>query len=79
MEHRKKGNSVHIILVSDRLTTAKSINLSWRHLIIGVTGFVVLVIGMSSLFSYVTVRHAAEIRMPFLQNMLRSLNAAESA
>ncbi len=69
---------MHIILVSDRLTTAKSINLSWRHLIIGVTGFVVLVIGMSSLFSYVTVRHAAEIRMPFLQNMLRSLNAAES-
>ena len=51
---------MHIILVSDRLTTAKSINLSWRHLIIGVTGFVVLVIGMSSLFSYVTVRHAAE-------------------
>ena len=69
---------MHIILVSDRLATAKSINLSWRHLIIGIAGFVALIIGMSSLFSYVTVRHAAEIRLPFLQNMLRSLNAAES-
>jgi len=69
---------VHIILVSDRLATAKSINLSWRHLVFGIAGFVTLIIGMSSLFSYVTVRHAAEIRLPFLQNMLRSLNAAET-
>lgn len=69
---------MHIILVSDRLATAKSINLSWRHLIFGIAGFVTLIIGMSSLFSYVTVRHAAEIRLPFLQNMLRALNAAET-
>ncbi len=69
---------MHIILVSDRLATAKSINLSWRHLVFGIAGFVTLIIGMSSLFSYVTVRHAAEIRLPFLQNMLRSLNAAET-
>ena len=69
---------MHIILVSDRLATAKSINLGWRHLFIGVTSFVCLVIGTSTLFSYVTVRHAAEIRMPFLQDMLRSLTAAET-
>lgn len=69
---------MHIILVSDRLATAKSINLGWRHLFFGVAGFFALVIGMSSLFSYVTVRHAAEIRLPFLQDMLRSMTAADT-
>ena len=69
---------MHIILVSDRLATAKSINLGWRHLIWGIAGFVGLVIGMSSLFSYVTMRHAAEIRLPFLQDMLRAMTAAET-
>jgi murein DD-endopeptidase MepM/ murein hydrolase activator NlpD len=36
------------------------------------------VLVLSSLFSYVTVRHAAEIRLPFLQDLLRSVNAEES-
>ena len=69
---------MHIILVSDRLATTRSINLGWRHLLLGIVCFICLVIGTSSLFSYVTVRHAAEIRMPFLQDMLRSLSAAET-
>lgn len=69
---------MHIILVSDRLATAKSINLGWRHLMWGFGGFVGLVIGMSTLFSYVTMRHAAEIRLPFLQDMLRAMSAAET-
>ncbi|MDD5175444.1 MAG: M23 family metallopeptidase [Sterolibacterium sp.] len=69
---------MHIILVSDRLATAKSINLGWRHLMWSMAGFVGLVISMSSLFSYVTVRHAAEIRLPFLQDMLRATTAAEN-
>jgi hypothetical protein len=33
---------------------------------------------LSSLFSYVTVRHAAEIRLPFLQDLLRVMNAEET-
>jgi len=69
---------MHIILVSDRLATAKSITLGWRHLMLGMVVFVGLVIGMSSLFSYVTMRHAAEIRLPFLQDMLRTITAAET-
>lgn len=69
---------MHIILVSDKLATAKSISLGWRHLFLGIGSFICLVIGTSTLFSYVTVRHAAEIRMPLLQDMLRSLTAAET-
>jgi murein DD-endopeptidase MepM/ murein hydrolase activator NlpD len=69
---------VHIILVSDRLATARSITLTWRHAALFAGALVGSVVFLSSLFSYVTVRHAAEIRLPFLQDLLRSVNAEEA-
>ena len=69
---------MHIILVSDRLATARSITLTWGHLVLfaGATFGSVLV--LCSLFSYMTVRHAAEVRLPFLQDLLRAVNAEET-
>lgn len=69
---------MHIILVSDRLATAKTITITGRHVALALVGLFALVIGLSSLFSYVTVRHAAEIRLPFLQDLLRIVSAEES-
>ena len=69
---------MHIILVSDRLTTAKTIVLTWRHLAMATATLMCTVIGLSSLFSYVTVRHAADIRLPFLQELLQAANAEEN-
>lgn len=69
---------MHIILVSDRLATARSITLTWRHAVLFVAALFSSVLVLSSLFSYVTVRHAAEIRLPYLQDLLRSLNAEEA-
>ena len=69
---------MHIILVSDRLATAKTITLTWRHLVSVAALFAALVLGLSSLLSYLSVRHAAEIRLPFLQDLLRSVNAEDS-
>jgi len=69
---------LHIILVSDRLATARSITLTWKHLVLFVAAMMASMVMLSSLFSYVTVRHAAELRLPFLQDLLRSMNAAES-
>jgi len=69
---------VHIILVSDRLATARSINITLRHVFVLFVGFGLLVISVSSLFSYVTVRHAADIHLPFLQNILVSSRKEES-
>lgn len=69
---------MHIILVSDRLATARSITLTWRHVLMFMVAMFASVLVLSSLFSYVTVRHAAEIRLPFLQDLLRSVNAEES-
>lgn len=69
---------MHIILVSNRLTTAKTIVLTWRHAAIALAALTFMVVGLSSLFSYVTVRHAAEIRLPFLQSLLQENKAEES-
>ncbi|MDO8933614.1 MAG: M23 family metallopeptidase [Rhodocyclaceae bacterium] len=69
---------MHIILVSDRLATAKTITITARHLLLAMTGLVALVLGLSTLFSYVTVRHAAEIRLPFLQNLVRAVSLEET-
>lgn len=69
---------MHIILVSDHLTTAKTIVLTRRHLAFAVGGFVALVLILSSLFSYMTVRHAADLRLPLLQNIIEAANAEQT-
>jgi murein DD-endopeptidase MepM/ murein hydrolase activator NlpD len=69
---------VHIILVSDRLATARTITITARHVALAMIGFVLLILAVSSLFSYVTMRHAAEIRLPFLQSLLVSVRQQET-
>lgn len=78
LQDKRKGERVHIILVSDRMATARSITLTGRHLILVATGMFVLMLGLSSMFSYLTVRHAAQIRLPFLQELLRSISLEET-
>lgn len=69
---------MHIIVVSDRLATAKTLTLGYRHLAGLAAAFVGLVLVVSSLFSYMTVRHAAEIRLPFLKDFVNSVNAEQA-
>ncbi len=69
---------MHIILVSDRLATARSVTIKLRHVFLAFVAFVFLILAVSSLFSYVTVRHAAEIRLPFLQSLLVDLREQEA-
>ncbi len=69
---------MHIILVSDRLATAKTITITVRHVFLAFVGLMAVVIGLSTLFSYVTVRHAAEIRLPFLQDLVRAVSIEET-
>lgn len=69
---------MHIILVSDRLATARTITLTLRHGVLFALAMFSSVLLLSSLFSYVTVRHAAEIRLPFLQDLVRAVNAEET-
>jgi murein DD-endopeptidase MepM/ murein hydrolase activator NlpD len=69
---------VHIILVSNRLATAKTVTITPRAVLAAVVTLVALLLGLSSLFSYLTVRHAADIHLPFLQDMVRAANAEDS-
>lgn len=70
---------MQIILVSNHMAKARSITLTGRHLAMAATTLVVAVLLLSSVFSYLTVRHAAEMRLPFLQDMLQNIGAAEAA
>jgi murein DD-endopeptidase MepM/ murein hydrolase activator NlpD len=68
---------VHIILVSNRLATAKSIQLTLRHLLLLAAGFGMLVLLLATLIYYVTFRHAADIKLPLLQDILVALQQEE--
>ena len=63
---------MHIILVSDRLATAKSISLGARHLLLGMGLLAATVLVLSSSMSYLVFRHAAEIKLPLVQTLLLS-------
>jgi len=63
---------VHIILVSNRLATAKSISLGVRHFIMGGALLVAAVVALSSSMSYLIFRHTVEIKMPVAQHVLLS-------
>lgn len=69
---------MHIILVSNRLATARTISFTPRLIILLVLGLTVTVIGLSSLFSYIAVRHAAEVKLPFLQALIRMVTQQDS-
>ncbi len=63
---------MHIILVSNRLATAKSISLSTRHLLLGLALLAATVVALSSSMVYLAVRHAAEVKLPLVQRLLLS-------
>lgn len=63
---------MHIILVSNRLATAKSISLGKRHLLLGMALLTAVVVGLSSSMFYLVFRHAVEIKLPLVQELLLS-------
>lgn len=69
---------MHIILVSDRMATARTITLTGRHLALGAASLMALIVALALFLSYVTVRHAADIRLPVLADLLRSINLEEA-
>lgn len=70
---------MQIILVSDRMATARSITLTGRHLLLAATALIVMVVTLSATFSFLTLRHAASMRLSFLEETLRSISLEEAA
>lgn len=65
---------MHIILVSDRLATAKTLIVTPRMLLLTLLVFVGMVVGASFLFSYVSVA----FRLPFVQGMVAAVQQSET-
>ena len=69
---------MHIILVSDRLATAKSISLGANHLLLGVALLTATVLALSSSLFYLVFRHAVEIKLPLVQELVLSAQAQQT-
>ncbi|MCG6874189.1 MAG: M23 family metallopeptidase [Betaproteobacteria bacterium] len=63
---------MHIILVSDRLATARSVRVGVGHLALAGLAFLGLMVGATVGLTYLAIQHAAEIKHPALQALVRS-------
>ena len=64
---------MHIILVSTRLTRARSLTLTTAHVVAGAVALAAMVIVLAGALFYVSVRHAAQIRLPMVESLLLSV------
>jgi murein DD-endopeptidase MepM/ murein hydrolase activator NlpD len=65
---------VQIILVSNRLSRARAIEVTWKHAAAMLLAGALAVGSLSSLLSYLGLRHAAELRLAGLASMLPAVS-----
>ncbi len=70
---------MQIILVSDRLASTRTLTISRWHVVVASFGLLLLVLGLSTLFSFVTLKHAVDMKLPIVQDILAVQRAEESA
>lgn len=63
---------MQIIVLHSRFTAAKSVTLTHRHFVLAVLVLCAVVAMSVSLLYYLTLRHAGDIKMPFVRDMLNS-------
>lgn len=68
---------MHIILLSNRLATAKSLTLSTRDVVLVVGATLALVFVLAGSLAYFGFRHAAQIKLPFLESLLLDVRNKE--
>ena len=69
---------MHIIVVSNRLTKSRSLTLSTPHLVaIGAAMLLSVMVLASGLF-YLTLKHAVQLKLPFLESMVAAAQEQES-
>ncbi|MDP3871933.1 MAG: M23 family metallopeptidase [Pseudomonadota bacterium] len=68
---------MQIILVSSRLTTAKAITVQPWHLVSALVAFTVLVFSLASAFSFITLKHASEWKLPLIDDMIATARNEE--
>jgi murein DD-endopeptidase MepM/ murein hydrolase activator NlpD len=69
---------VQIILISDRLARARSVHMSLAHLVGTAFLALALLFGATATLYWLTLRYAAEIRLPALQQLVAAAQEAEA-
>jgi murein DD-endopeptidase MepM/ murein hydrolase activator NlpD len=69
---------VQIILISDRLARARSVHMSLAHLVGTAFLALVLLFGATATLYWLTLRYAAEIKLPALQQLVAAAQEAEA-
>jgi murein DD-endopeptidase MepM/ murein hydrolase activator NlpD len=77
--YKNKGSNVQIILVSNRLTTARTITIRPWHLAGALFAFTLLVFSLASAFSFITLKHASEWKLPFIDELVATARNEEIA
>jgi murein DD-endopeptidase MepM/ murein hydrolase activator NlpD len=68
---------MHIILVSSKLAKSRSLTLTNRHLIAGAVLMALLLFSLTLALFWITVRHAAEFKLPLLDSLVSSAQEAQ--
>ena len=69
---------MQIIVVSSRFSKAISLTLTVRQIALTALAVIVLVMALSGTLSYMTLRHAAEFNVPFLQSVVAGAQEDEN-
>jgi murein DD-endopeptidase MepM/ murein hydrolase activator NlpD len=69
---------MQIILLHPRFTRAKSVTLTHRHLVFSALAFFTAVIISASMLSYLVFRHAEDIQLPFVRDLLPFATASDA-
>ncbi len=69
---------MNIILVSGATARARTLTLDWRHGIVGGLALLVLFVGFTLAFNFVTLRYAAATQHPWLQAIVLADQRAEA-
>jgi murein DD-endopeptidase MepM/ murein hydrolase activator NlpD len=70
---------MQLILIHHRLAAARTINLTAKHLVLAAALAVVLMTACSALLYYLTFRHAAEIKLPFIRELFLTATREEQS
>ena len=69
---------MQIILISDRLQRARSVHMSTRHLVATGLLALALLLGATVTLYWLTLRYAAEVKLPALQQLVAAAQQAEA-
>jgi len=69
---------MHIIVVSSRLANTRSLTLGNAHLVAGGIAAALLLTGLAAALFYISIRYAAEAKLPVLQSLVASVQEQQS-